>query len=68
MVLARDLPESTTMHGLYSTESIKMQHNQLLEFDGFGVVRVNHQHAEWQLPRYLGLQTHFMPTDILNNS
>ena len=30
-----------TMHGLYSTESIKMQHNQLLEFDGFGVVRVN---------------------------
>ena len=25
----------------YSTESIRMQHNQLLEFDGFGVVRVN---------------------------
>ena len=43
-----------TMHGLYSTESIKMQHhawaiqywvqhNQLLEFDGFGVVTVKCQ-------------------------
>ena len=30
-----------SLSGLYSTESIKMQHNQLLEFDGFGDVRIN---------------------------
>ena len=29
-------PKSSTIHELYSTESIKMQHNQL-----FGVVRIN---------------------------
>ena len=51
MVLARNLTflntlQSNTMHGLYtvlSTESIKMQHNQLLEIDGFGVVRVKYK-------------------------
>ena len=33
--------KSNTMCKLHDTEPIKTQQNQLLEFDGFGVVRVN---------------------------
>ena len=44
MVLARNLSESTkTQHharDIYSTDSLKVQHNQLLEFNGLEVVRI----------------------------
>ena len=43
LVLARNLPEShqnpTPCMGYTLLSPSKMQHNQLLEFDGFGVVR-----------------------------
>ena len=39
--LGHPAPCKVSLAWLYSTKSIKIQQTQLLEFDGFGVVRVN---------------------------
>ena len=40
MELGHPAPCKVSLSGLYSTESIKIQHNQPVELDGFGDVRV----------------------------